>query len=211
MIHFLQYASLAAAAISGALAARGRHIDLFGVLVISMVTAFGGGTVRDLCLDAPVFWLSDYWHVLVSLGGALITFFWAQRQDPPASLLEYFDAVGLAIYAVLGAQKALAMGTTPLAVVALGTMTGVAGGIVRDVLLNEVPLVFRRDTRLYATAAAVGCAVFLLLHWLSLPDPLPLLAGSAVVLAMRFTAIHFAISLPEFEDRRSAENSDNPS
>jgi uncharacterized membrane protein YeiH len=208
MHSFLEYASIAAAAIAGALAARGRGIDLFGVLVLSMVCAFGGGTLRDICLATPVFWISNYSHVLTALIAAVVTFVIARTRDVPNSLLEYFDAIGLAIYAVFGAQKALQFGATPLAAVALGTMTGVAGGVLRDILLNEVPIVFRRETRLYATAAIVGCTVFLLLHSLSLP--MASLVGSAFILLLRIAAIRFSLSLPEFEDRRRHLRPPNP-
>ncbi|MBP7951385.1 MAG: trimeric intracellular cation channel family protein [Verrucomicrobiales bacterium] len=205
MLLFLEHFSVAACAISGALAARGRSVDLFGVLVLALVTAFGGGTVRDVCLGVTPFWIKTHGHVITALTAGLATFLLARRRDLPGALLELADAVGLALFVLIGTEKALdGCGAAPLAAVALGVITGVAGGVMRDVLLNEVPLVFRREIRLYATAAAAGAAVFVLLRQFApgIASRWAVLTGSAVVLALRLAAVRWQLALPEFEDKR---------
>ena len=206
-IVWFEHSSVAAAAISGALAARGRRVDLFGVVVLALVASLGGGTLRDLCLgDTPVFWIKNSTHVITAVVFALLTFFTARTRELPLPpwLLELADAIGLALFAIIGAEKALVtFHCAPVIAVALGTVTSVAGGILRDVLLNEIPLVFRREIRLYAVAAMVGASLFAVLEsTLILPHPWPFLLGVAVILALRLAAIRWSLVLPEFEDRR---------
>ena len=207
-IVWFEHSSVAAAAISGVLAARGRRIDLFGVSVLALVTALGGGTVRDLCLgDTPVFWIRNSDHVITALVFAFLTFFTARsRQLPmPPWLLELADAIGLSLFAIIGAEKALVQfQATPLAAVALGTVTSVSGGILRDVILNEIPLVFRREIKLYAVAAMVGATLFVILEKYvpSIPHPWPFLISAGTILALRLAAIRWSLALPEFVDRR---------
>ena len=207
-IVWFEHSSVAAAAISGVLAARGRRIDLFGVSVLALVTAFGGGTVRDLCLgDTPVFWIRNSDHVLTALAFAFLTFFSVRfwQLPLPPWLLELADAIGLSLFAIIGAEKALVQfQATPLAAVALGTVTSVSGGILRDVILNEIPLVFRREIRLYAVAAMVGATLFVILEKYvpSISHPLPFLISASTILALRLAAIRWSLALPEFVDRR---------
>ena len=207
-IVWFEHSSVAAAAISGVLAARGRRIDLFGVSVLALVTAFGGGTVRDLCLgDTPVFWIRNSDHVITALIFAFLTFFTARsRQLPmPPWLLELADAIGLSLFAIIGAEKALVQfQATPLAAVALGTVTSVSGGILRDVILNEIPLVFRREIKLYAVAAMAGATLFVILEKYvpSMSHPWPFLISVGTILALRLAAIRWSLALPEFIDRR---------
>lgn len=211
LMTFLEHSSIAAAAISGALASRGRKVDLFGVLVLGVVAAFGGGTLRDLCLgDTPVFWIRDSSNVITAIIAALTTFFVARSRDLPLPpwLLELADAIGLALFAIIGCEKALLQySATPLASVALGTVTGVSGGMFRDVLLNDIPLVFRKEIKLYATAAVIGCAVFVLIHRYlpSIPSSWTFLIGVGVILTLRLAAVRWSIVLPEFEDRRKRD------
>lgn len=208
LVTILEHSSVAASAIAGAVAARGRKVDLFGVLVLAFVASFGGGTLRDVCLgDTPVFWIRNSSHVFTVLIAGFITFVVARFRDLPLPgwLLELADAIGLALFAIFGTQKAFTQfGATPLAAVALGTVTGVAGGLLRDVLLNEIPLVFRKEIRLYGTAAIVGCTVFVaLLNYVpALPSPWPFLIGSAVILSLRLAAVRWKLALPEFHDLR---------
>ncbi len=198
----VEHATLGVAACAGALAAQGRRIDLFGVLVLALVTSFGGGTVRDLCLDVPVIWLHSQEHLITTLGAALFTFFIGQRVSFPIKLIDYVDAISLALYAIAGTHKAMQANVSPAAAVTLGTITGVAGGILRDILLNEVPTVFSVGTRLYATAAICGCTLYVILWQLSFPlGPAGIIAG-LTILAMRVAALHFPLSLPEFEERK---------
>ena len=194
----IEHAGIAVGAISGVLAAKGKRIDLFGVLVLALAAAFGGGTVRDLLVgDTPVAWLRGPEQMLNAVGTALVTFFAARWIRMPHGLLQVADAVSLAFFVMLGVGKGLAFELSPPVAVLLGVITGVAGGIVRDVLLGEVPYVFRREIRLYATAAIAGGIVNVLLQPLgSLPAAT---AGFLTILSLRLAAMRWRLSLPVFE------------
>jgi len=193
---FIEHAGIAVGAISGVLAAKGKDIDLFGVLVLALAAAFGGGTTRDVLVNEPVAWMQRPEMMMNALITALATFFGARWLRMPHGLLGVADAVSLAFFVMLGTGKGLALEFKPAVAVLLGVITGVAGGIVRDVLLGEVPAVFRREIRLYATAAMAGGAVNVLLQPLgSLPAAA---AGFMVVLALRLAAMRWRLSLPVF-------------
>lgn len=202
MIYFLQHFGVAVNAIAGVLAARGRKVDLFGVIVLALVTAFGGGTIRDLCLGStPVFWIADSNYIITALVSGIITFFLARWIDLPGSFLEVSDAIGLALFTIIGVQKSLMFGTGGVIAVALGTMTGVAGGIGRDVLLNELPLVFRKEIQLYATAAISGAVVYVLVKAAMPQGIVAAIAGASVILVVRLTAIRWELALPLFRTK----------
>jgi uncharacterized membrane protein YeiH len=194
----MEHSAVAVFAVSGVLAARGKRIDLFGALVLALVTAFGGGTARDLLLgDLPVAWIRDATLLLTATATAVVGFFMVPVVEVPGRLLVFADACGLALVTIIGTEKALGLGAAPTIAITLGVVTGVAGGILRDVLVGEIPLVFRRDTNLYATAALCGAAVFVALEsWLpgrEVSAP----AGAAVILGLRLAAIRWKIVLPE--------------
>ena len=194
----IEHAGITVGAISGVLAAKGKRVDLFGVLVLALAAAFGGGTVRDLLVgDTPVAWLRGPEQMLNAVGTWLITFFTARWIKMPHGLLQVADAVSLAFFVMLGVGKGLTFNLSPPVAVLLGVITGVAGGIVRDVLLGEVPSVFRREIRLYATAAIAGGIVNVLLQPLgSLPAAT---AGFLTILSLRLAAMRWKLSLPVFE------------
>jgi uncharacterized membrane protein YeiH len=200
MLAILEHFGVAVAAVTGVLAARGKRVDLFGVLVLAMVTAFGGGTIRDLTLGVrPVFWVSDPGFVITASTAALATFFIARLRELPARLLLVADACALAFFTIIGAQKALTHVVAPHIAVAMGVITGVAGGMLRDVLTGEIPLVFRRTIYLYATAAMAGAIVFVLLEKWTPAAPFNVPIGAAVALVLRLIGIRWRIGLPEFD------------
>lgn len=195
----LDHFAVAVSALSGVLAARRKGLDLFGALVLALVTALGGGSVRDMLAGAG----AAAWLRMPELFGtvcvtALIAFFSVRHFETPGRWLVRADALALCAFAVAGTHKGLALGFAPVVSIALGVITGVAGGIIRDTLTGSVPLVFRKDSYFYATAAFAGG----LLYWL-LRDPL----GSAmatwvsvcIAIALRLGSIHFRLSLPFFE------------
>lgn len=192
-----EHAGITVGAISGVLSARGKNIDLFGVLVLALAAAFGGGTARDLLSgDTPVAWLRGPSQMMNAVITALITFFAARWVRMPQGLLQIADAVSLAFFVMLGTGKGLALEFSAPVAVLLGVATGVTGGIVRDVILREVPGVLQRGIHLYATAAIAGSVVYILL------EPSGSLAGATAgfltVLGLRLAALRWAISLPEF-------------
>lgn len=205
MYYLLQHLGVIVGAAAGVLAARGKRIDLFGVVVLGLVTALGGGTLRDVVLGpdpgrgtSAVFWIQDSYYVLTALATSVVLFVLARGWSTPPKLLLIADAFALALFTVLGAAKTLRFGAGSINAVVLGVMTGVAGGILRDVLVGEIPLVFRQHTYFYATAAFAGAILFVLLEtWR--PAPVNTALGAAVVLALRLAAIRWRLALPVFE------------
>jgi uncharacterized membrane protein YeiH len=197
ILYFLDLVGVAVFAVSGVLAARNGGLDLLGVIVIAAITAIGGGTLRDLLLNRyPIFWITDAQYLTVIMASALLTVAYVRVRPPPGKALLVADAVGLALFALSGAQVAEAAQCPAIIVVLMGTMTGVAGGVLRDVITAQVPLILRRD--IYATAAIVGVALYLLLQGFGLQRSAAFGAGMAVVIVLRLLAIHWGLQLPIF-------------
>jgi uncharacterized membrane protein YeiH len=195
-------------AASGALAAGRKNFDLLGVVVIAVVTAVGGGTLRDLLLDRhPIFWVSDPTHLTVILLAAAATLGYVRFRRPPRVSLKVADALGLALFSISGAQVAEAKGLPALTIVVMGTMTGSAGGVLRDVLSGEVPLLFRQGD-LYATAAIAGISAYLLAQAAGLDSTPASYLGMATVVGLRFAAIRWRLRLPVFEVPKEDGNVD---
>ena len=193
----LDLAGVAVFAVSGVLAARSKGLDLFGVIVIAAIAAVGGGTLRDLLLNRyPIFWITDARYLTVTIASALLTVGYVRLRPPPGNALLVADALGLALFALSGAQVAEGAQCPAIIVVLMGTMTGVAGGVLRDVITAQVPLILRRD--LYATAAIVGIALYLLLQAFGLQRARAFGAGMVVVVALRLLAIRWGLQLPIF-------------
>ena len=197
ILYFLDLVGVAVFAVSGVLAARDRGLDLLGVIVIAAITAIGGGTLRDLLLNRyPIFWITNAQYLTVIIASALLTVAYVRVRPPPGKALLVADAVGLALFALSGAQVAEAAQCPAIIVVLMGTMTGVAGGVLRDVITAQVPLILRRD--IYATAAIVGVALYLVLQALGLQRSAAFGVGMAMVIALRLLAIHWGFQLPIF-------------
>ena len=202
MQYFLEHFAISVAAITGVLAARGKAVDLFGVLVLALVTAFGGGTVRDVLLgDLPVFWLADQSYILNAAMTAVVVFFLVRYHELPTTVLMVADAFALALFTMIGTPKGLAFPVEPSIAVMLGVTTGVAGGILRDLLIGEIPLVFRREIYLYATAAFGGALTFVLLHQYSLNPKTNAIISTLVTLLLRLAGIKWRIRLPMFRPK----------
>lgn len=169
-------------ALSGGLAASRRGLDFFGILVVSLLPAIGGGTLRDLLLDRPVFWLEQSNTILIALGGGVLSAILGERIARFKTLI-WFDAMGLALFSVIGAQAAHALGHGPIVVVMMGTITASFGGLIRDVVCNEVPLILRED--IYATAALIGSFVFWVAASFELDVPTAMVLGGLVAFTIR--------------------------
>ena len=192
----LDYAGVGVFAISGALAAARKNLDLLGVVVIATVTAIGGGTLRDVLLARPVFWLVQPAYLFVILFAALGTVAWTRWLRPPDRALAIMDALGLALFGILGAQIAEGLEHKGVVVVLMGTLTGVAGGALRDLLTGEIPLILRKG-QIYATAVIAGVVAYLLLQGV-VERPVAGLAGMGIIAALRLGAIAWNWSLPVF-------------
>lgn len=197
LVQALDYAGVFVFALSGALAAARSRLDPFGFVVIGIATGVGGGSIRDVLLDAgPVFWIVDPLYILVATSAALAGWFLAPKLESRLKTLIWLDAVGLALFAVLGAQKALLLGAAPAVAIVMGIISATFGGLLRDVICNELPLLLRKE--IYALAALVGAGVFVLLTALA-ADPFAALAGGgAAGFAIRAAAIRFGLGLPEY-------------
>ena len=197
----IEHIAVGISALTGVLAARGKGLDLFGVLVLAVVTAFGGGTVRDLLVgDTPVAWLKNPSFLYTALGVGVSSFFVVRIWRRRAGLLNIADAFALALFNVVGARKGLAMGFDGSVAVMLGVVTGVAGGIVRDALIGRVPVVFRRDTYFYATAAAAGGLVYaVLLRGAGWNANAAEFCGIVTCLLLRLAALRWRLALPAMD------------
>ncbi len=194
-VHILDLVGTFVFAISGAVAAVNRRLDIFGILVLSFVAGNVGGITRDVLIGAvPPAALTDGLYLLVSVMAGLITFFWYAGIDRLRSPVLLFDAGGLSLFAVAGAQKAIEFGLNPVMAALLGMLTGIGGGMMRDVLLAEVPQVLRSD--LYAVAALAGASIVVIGDWLGLSYGVSAPAGAALCFGLRFMAIRYGWHLP---------------
>lgn len=200
LLYWIGMAAVAVSALTGALDAGRKRMDVVGVVMVGCATALGGGTVRDLLLDRKVFWIGDQTYLLVALATTLATFGAVRYLRLPPRFFLVPDAVGLALFTIAGTQIALAWQSPWLVASLLGVITGVVGGVLRDVLCNEVPLVFVRG-ELYASAAWAGALTLIALQALSVPPVWATWTAMAVVLAVRLAAMVFRITLPTYRAR----------
>lgn len=195
LLYVLDLLGVAIFAASGALAGLAARLDLLGVLVLASITAVGGGTLRDLLLGRhPVFWVQDSTPILTIIGATGLTLAWVQFFPVPRDALLIADALGLALFAISGAQVAEKQGCRPLVVILMGTLTGAGGGVLRDVLSDKVPLILHQD--IYASAAIAGIVVYLLLRRIGLRTALAFGGGFLVVAGTRLAAVAFDLRLP---------------
>ena len=196
LLYSLDLFGTAVFAISGAWVACRKDMDIFGAMVLAFVTAVGGGTIRDLLLGAtPVFWFQDTLYITVIFASTMLAIAlrsWHEKANWP---LQVADALGLAVFVVIGVGKALAYGAEPVVAVMMGVLTGCGGGAIRDVLADEVPNVLRKEV--YASAALAGGAAYVLLQS-ALGDTETIIISAALVLTMRLFALYNNISLPRF-------------
>jgi len=182
-------------AVSGAFAAMQKRLDVFGVLIIAFATSVGGGTLRDILLgDTPVFWLKNANYSLLILVTAITAMiFWKKIKSLKITLF-LFDSLGLGFFTIVGLEKGLAYDLSPGICVALGTVTGCFGGITRDILLNNIPLIFRKE--IYATACIVGGLMYLLLSYFNVDETIVKIVSVSVVFVIRIVAVRFNLVLP---------------
>ncbi len=197
MMYILDLVGTAIFAITGALAAGRKQMDIFGVVVLGCVTALGGGTLRDMILgNLPVFWVSDTVYLLVPVIAAICTFMLVQRWKLATRALMYADAAGLAVFTVIGFQAGFQATNMYSIAIVMGMTTGVAGGIIRDVLSGEIPLILRRE--IYASASLCGGTLLALLTYFQLPSPLAVSITVLTTLTIRLTALQWNLALPLF-------------
>ena len=190
----LDYFGTVVFAISGALVAARKGMDWMGFAILATVTGIGGGTLRDLILDRPVFWVAHWEYIVLCVLSALLTFYFVPHVRRRYSWLLWADAVGLAVFSVLGVQIALSAGTSPFIAIIMGMMTAAFGGLIRDVLAGEPPLLLHRE--IYASAALLGGVVYVLLAVTFHQPVLALMLGFIVALVVRALGIVYHWHLP---------------
>lgn len=184
-------------AISGSFAAMQRRLDPFGVLTIAFVTAIGGGTVRDLLLgDTPVAWMRNVNYCLLILVTCIVAIFFKRHIKKFKITLFLFDSMGLGLFTMLGIQKGILFGLSPGICIALGTITGCFGGIIRDTLLNTIPLIFKKE--IYATACILGGVLYYMLIHFDLKTDLAKVLVIAFIFALRVVVVKYKLTLPRF-------------
>ncbi|MEW6591030.1 MAG: trimeric intracellular cation channel family protein [Pseudomonadota bacterium] len=201
LMYWAGLSAVAVNALTGVLDAGRKQMDLIGVMMVGAATALGGGTVRDVLLDRPVFWVADQVYLIVALVTTLVIFFGVRGLRLPPRLFLIPDALGLALFTIVGTQIALAWQAPWLVASLLGVITGVVGGVLRDVLCNEVPLIFVRG-ELYASAAWAGALGLVALQALGVSSVIAAWAGMAIVLGVRLAAMTWCISLPTYTERQ---------
>lgn len=194
-------------AISGVLQAVRSEMDFFGALVLACVCALGGGSLRDLLMGAtPVFWMQDLTYLSIILPTTLITIiavsYIPHGKGIRLKLLDVADAAGLALFAILGAEKALQMGFAEPIAVTMGLITGVAGGMIRDILSQSVPFVMRGEV--YASAAIIGTISYTVIR-IYFPETIAMLAGMGIIIAIRLAAMYLGLKLPQVTFRRDSK------
>ena len=195
----LDFVGVALFAATGALAASRKQLDIVGFVFLATLTGVGGGTVRDLILDVPVFWVGQQTYLLVAAGTAVGVYFTAHLLESRYAWLLWLDAVALAAYGVFGAAKGLAVTGSPVVAVAMGMLTGCFGGILRDVVAGEPSVLLRRE--IYVTAALAGAAVFVVGVLLALPNVLSAALGFLAAFSVRAGGIAFGWTLPVYKGR----------
>ena len=186
---------IAAFAISGFIVAEKKEMDIFGSIVLATVTAVGGGTIRDILLaNKPVFWIDDPSFLATTLIVSLVTSVYVHFYRLPKSVLVFFDAIGLSFFTVFGTKLALGLGVNGIIAGILGMITGVFGGVIRDVLAGEIPLIMKRE--IYATAALLGGVLYWLMVLLQMSESVAYLIAVLLIMTFRFAAIIWNMSLP---------------
>lgn len=198
MFDLLDILGTMAFAISGALTAINKKMDPFGVFVIAFVTAVGGGTLRDVLIGyTPVGWMRNLDSVYVIIAGFVVTLIFRKKLDKLRVSLFLFDTIGLGVFTLIGLEKGIANGLHPVICIALGTMTACFGGVIRDILCNEIPVIFRKE--IYATICIIGGCVFFLLRKLNVPGDVLYPVVSGVIIAIRLMAVNYKWSLPALD------------
>ena len=195
MFYIIDILGTIAFAISGVLVAMNKKMDPFGILIIAFVKAVGGGTLRDILIgQTPVGWMKDMTFTYVILGSAVFAVILRNKINYLRTSLFLFDTIGIGLYTVIGIEKGLSAGLHPIICIALGTMTACFGGVIRDILCNEIPVIFRKE--IYATACILGGLSYFLIRKSPLESDFVFMIAGAIVILVRLLAVKFKIALP---------------
>ncbi len=192
-------------AISGALAAMNRKLDLFGIFIIGFVTAIGGGTLRDALIGrTPVMWMENTIYIYLIGVVTILSIIFRNKIYHLKTSLFLFDTIGLGIFTITGVETGIQNGLDPIVCITLGVMTGTFGGVIRDILCNEIPVIFRKE--IYATASIAGAVVFIILYDLNVDTNLIYIVTSLIIISIRLIVVKYKISLPTFALKKGKAN-----
>jgi len=199
LIYVLDIIGTFAFAISGALVASKKDFDLFGVIIIAFVTAVGGGMTRDVLINAhPINWIGDLNYIWTILAAVVFTFLFKSKIAPLSKTMFLFDTIGIGVFTLLGTQKGLTYDLHPFIAVVMGMVSSVIGGVIRDVLTNEVPLIFKKE--IYASACLAGGTMYLATNHFELAENIQYGATIVTVIIIRSLAVKFHLRLPKIKD-----------
>jgi len=199
-IDFITVAGVFAFAISGALTAMEKKLDVFGVFIIAFATAVGGGSIRDVIIaDRNVFWLVEPVYTYVAIGGAIFAILFRTKFGYLRKTLSLFDTIGLALYTIIGVQIGIANDLSGVSCIALGTITGAFGGVIRDILVNDVPLIFKKE--IYATISILGGSYYFFMNQFGFKGIWVELSAVSIIILFRSLVVRFNISLPNIYSR----------
>jgi len=195
MFYIIDILGTIAFSISGVLVALNKKMDAFGILIIAFVTAVGGGTLRDILIgETPVSWMKDMTFVYVVLASTILAIIFKTKIDYLRKSLFLFDTIGIGLYTVVGVEKGISAGLHPIICIALGTMSACFGGVIRDILCNEIPVIFRKE--IYATACILGGIAYFIIKRLPIEGNLVFVIAGLVVILTRILAVKFKLRLP---------------
>lgn len=197
LLYWVGLVAVAVSALTGVLDSGRKQMDLIGAVLVGVATALGGGTVRDLLLDRNVFWVVDQTYLVIALAAGIVTFFAVRNRPLPPRLFLIPDAIGLALFTIVGTQIALQWHAPWLVASLMGVTTGVVGGVLRDILCNDVPLVFLKG-ELYASAAWIGALALIGMQEAGVSAIASAWVAMAIVLGLRLGAMRFHLTLPAF-------------
>lgn len=199
VIYILDILGTFAFAISGALVASKKDFDLFGVIIIAFVTAVGGGMLRDVLINAhPINWIGDLNYIWTILTAVVFTFLFKSKIAPLSKTMFLFDTIGIGVFTLLGLQKGLNFNLHPFVALIMGMSSAVMGGVIRDVLTNEVPLIFKKEV--YASACLSGGLVYLVAGYFQIPENIQFIVAASVIVIIRLVAVKYHLQLPKIKD-----------
>ena len=199
VITYLDFIGVFVFAMSGILAASEKKIDLFGGIIIAFVTALGGGTLRDLLLNIEISWIEKPTYIYIVLAGALFAIVFKKISKHIRKTVFLFDSIGISVFTIIGVQKTMALEMPILIVIIFGVITATFGGVIRDILCNEIPLIFRKE--IYATACIIGAVIYVILARFDCPELLNVVIASLTIVTIRTVAVLRHWSLPVINER----------
>lgn len=197
LFHILDITGIIAFSISGSLVAMRKKLDPFGVFIIAFATSVGGGTLRDVLIGAqPVFWMKNIEYIFLIMASYIFAIIFRKKLKYLNKSLLLFDAIGLGLYTIMGTEIGLKANFHPIIIISIATMTASFGGVIRDILCNEIPVIFRKE--IYATAAVFGSITYLILNHFDFNETITFISTSLMVIIIRLVAVLFKLSLPTF-------------